>query len=173
MLSLPKRLAHSEVLCQQHKLNCIFLAGKTSQKLSNFLPDTKQHELLACMLCCTSIPTQPFSQHLEIFRVFIVFILFYSGISLIWTFFQSRTQVSLLYLWRNSSWSLNDYHVPGIHFLIFTTIRSVAIPQKLNSCKTALICRWTEFQVKNTGKISAQPHTIVKQICFPNGNVLF
>ena len=22
-------------------------------------------------------------------------------------------------------------------------------------------------------KISAQPHTIVKQICFPNGNVLF
>ena len=25
----------------------------------------------------------------------------------------------------------------------------------------------------NIGKISAQPHTIVKQICFPNGNVLF
>ena len=23
------------------------------------------------------------------------------------------------------------------------------------------------------GKISVQPHTIVKQICFPNGNVLF
>ena len=23
------------------------------------------------------------------------------------------------------------------------------------------------------GKISAQPHTIVKQICFPYGNVLF
>ena len=23
------------------------------------------------------------------------------------------------------------------------------------------------------GKISAQPYTIVKQICFPNGNVLF
>ena len=23
------------------------------------------------------------------------------------------------------------------------------------------------------GKISAQPHTILKQICFPNGNVLF
>ena len=23
------------------------------------------------------------------------------------------------------------------------------------------------------GKFSAQPHTIVKQICFPNGNVLF
>ena len=27
--------------------------------------------------------------------------------------------------------------------------------------------------VRNFGKISAQPHTIVKQICFPNGNVLF
>ena len=25
----------------------------------------------------------------------------------------------------------------------------------------------------NQGKISAQPHTIVKQICFPNGNLLF
>ena len=23
------------------------------------------------------------------------------------------------------------------------------------------------------GKVSVQPHTIVKQICFPNGNVLF
>ena len=23
------------------------------------------------------------------------------------------------------------------------------------------------------GKVSAEPHTIVKQICFPNGNVLF
>ena len=23
------------------------------------------------------------------------------------------------------------------------------------------------------GKFSAQPHTIVKQICFPNGNLLF
>ena len=27
--------------------------------------------------------------------------------------------------------------------------------------------------IKIFGKISAQPHTIVKQICFPNGNVLF
>ena len=26
---------------------------------------------------------------------------------------------------------------------------------------------------KRVGKVSAQPHTIVKQICFPNGNVLF
>ena len=29
------------------------------------------------------------------------------------------------------------------------------------------------FLVKLFGKISAQPHTIVKQICFPNGNLLF
>ena len=25
----------------------------------------------------------------------------------------------------------------------------------------------------NLGKVSVEPHTIVKQICFPNGNVLF
>ena len=29
------------------------------------------------------------------------------------------------------------------------------------------------FSPKLVGKISAQPHTIVKQICFPNGNVVF
>ena len=29
------------------------------------------------------------------------------------------------------------------------------------------------FAEKQRGKISAQPHTIVKQICFPNGNLLF
>ena len=38
-------------------------------------------------------------------------------------------------------------------------------------------CRKTDFLFRNLGaylgKISAQPHTIVKQICFPNGNVLF
>ena len=27
--------------------------------------------------------------------------------------------------------------------------------------------------INKLGKVSAQPHTIVKQICFPNGNVLF
>ena len=26
---------------------------------------------------------------------------------------------------------------------------------------------------RSSGKVSAQPRTIVKQICFPNGNVLF
>ena len=32
----------------------------------------------------------------------------------------------------------------------------------------------TKYDVgKSKGKVSAQPHTIVKQICFPNGNVLF
>ena len=29
------------------------------------------------------------------------------------------------------------------------------------------------MHVEFFGKVSAQPHTIVKQICFPNGNVLF
>ena len=29
------------------------------------------------------------------------------------------------------------------------------------------------FFISGLGKISAQPHTIVKQICFPNGYVLF
>ena len=32
-----------------------------------------------------------------------------------------------------------------------------------------LVDTWVHY----TGKVSAQPHTIVKQICFPNGNVLF
>ena len=33
---------------------------------------------------------------------------------------------------------------------------------------------WVIFKSKGrSGKVSAQPHTIVKQICFPNGNVLF
>ena len=30
-----------------------------------------------------------------------------------------------------------------------------------------------DYIVTTSGKISAQPHTNVKQICFPNGNVLF
>ena len=29
------------------------------------------------------------------------------------------------------------------------------------------------LEPEKLGKVSAQPHTIVKQICFPNGNVLF
>ena len=34
------------------------------------------------------------------------------------------------------------------------------------------VFQWSNWQ-KPDGKISAQAHTIVKQICFPNGNVLF
>ena len=34
-------------------------------------------------------------------------------------------------------------------------------------CLSALLLFVTGF-----GKVSAQPHTIVKQICFPNGDVL-
>ena len=43
---------------------------------------------------------------------------------------------------------------------------TIAIPEAL------LQKMRTKFGVQK-GKISAQPHTIVKQICFPNGNVLF
>ena len=32
---------------------------------------------------------------------------------------------------------------------------------------------WFSMAEIKFGKFSAQPHTIVKQICFPNGNVLF
>ena len=35
-------------------------------------------------------------------------------------------------------------------------------------CLSALLLFITGF-----GTVSAQPHTIVKQICFPNGNLLF
>ena len=31
----------------------------------------------------------------------------------------------------------------------------------------------TIYCLKITGKIFAQPHTVVKQFCFPDGNVLF
>ena len=34
------------------------------------------------------------------------------------------------------------------------------------------LCNWNS-RTRIFGKISIQPHTIVKQICFPNGNVLF
>ena len=42
---------------------------------------------------------------------------------------------------------------------------------------THSLYRWLMYKcymnIRWTGKVSAQPHTIVKQICFPNGNVLF
>ena len=34
-------------------------------------------------------------------------------------------------------------------------------------------CKISCMTAAYLGKVSAQPHTIVKQICFPNGNVLF
>ena len=40
-----------------------------------------------------------------------------------------------------------------------------------NSPNDAFELRSKKFEYR--GKVSAQPHTIVKQICFPNGNVLF
>ena len=39
-----------------------------------------------------------------------------------------------------------------------------------NVCKVLYV---VDVRETHFGKISAQPHNIVKQICFPNGNVLF
>ena len=36
-----------------------------------------------------------------------------------------------------------------------------------------MIVEYWSYYVPSNGKVSAQPHTIVRQICFPNGNVLF
>ena len=52
----------------------------------------------------------------------------------------------------------------GISKLFLKINRKNYISNKTRTPSTSL----THF-----GKISAQPHTIVKQICFPNGNVLF
>ena len=41
----------------------------------------------------------------------------------------------------------------------------------LNSGQTTAVR--TSVRKTFKGKVSAQPHIIVKQICFPNGNVLF
>ena len=41
-----------------------------------------------------------------------------------------------------------------------------------NDADRLISCRRIINDAKD-GKISAQPHTLVKQICFPNGNVLF
>ena len=52
----------------------------------------------------------------------------------------------------------------GISKLFLTINRKNYISNKTRTPSTFLI---------HFGKISAQPHTIVKQIFFPNGNVLF
>ena len=66
--------------------------------------------------------------------------------------------------------------------IYFVLISVLHIPQ---SFEWWFICEYENFVVWSTylrkpffnsclpGKISAQPHSIVKQICFPNGNVLF
>ena len=52
--------------------------------------------------------------------------------------------------------------------------------KSVNICNRRTVRRWLcdildlkQIINRGVGKISAQPHTIVKQICFPNGNVLF
>ena len=48
--------------------------------------------------------------------------------------------------------------------LLMFSIVTRLIMMEANSCFSSIII---------FGKVSAQPHTILKQICFPNGNVLF
>ena len=55
-----------------------------------------------------------------------------------------------------------------IVIIIIVAIIILVIIIKINVLHTSLLRKESCF-----GKISAQPHTIVKQICFPNGNVLF
>ena len=55
-----------------------------------------------------------------------------------------------------------------IVIIIIVVIIILVIIIKINVLHTSLLRKESCF-----GKISAQPHTIVKQICFPNGNVLF
>ena len=55
-----------------------------------------------------------------------------------------------------------------IIIIIIVAIIILVIIIKINVLHTSLLRKESCF-----GKISAQPHTIVKQICFPNGNVLF
>ena len=52
--------------------------------------------------------------------------------------------------------------------------------KSVNICNHRTVRRWLcdildlkQIINRGVGKISAQPHTIVKQICFPNCNVLF
>ena len=49
--------------------------------------------------------------------------------------------------------------------MFFINIFDLPVFDTSDACDTA--------EMRTHGKVSAQPHTIVKQICFPNGNVLF
>ena len=67
----------------------------------------------------------------------------------------------------------------------FTTLwvsieKSCGNIKSVNICNHRTVRRWLcdildlkQIINRGVGKISAQPHTIVKQICFPNCNVLF
>ena len=70
-------------------------------------------------------------------------------------------------------------------FGYFTTLwvsieKSCGNIKSVNICSQRTVRRWLcdildlkQIINRGVGKISAQPHTIVKQICFPNGSVLF
>ena len=67
---------------------------------------------------------------------------------------------------------LSIWRVPA---LVITHTFSGSVPTR-TGCILLLLpsTKWKKVTfVKIKGKVSAQPHTIVKQICFPNGNVLF
>ena len=55
-------------------------------------------------------------------------------------------------------------------FLHFFSLGSFAKKERKKRVQT---CGKRKDIITGPGKISAQPHTIVKQIRFPNGNVLF
>ena len=70
-------------------------------------------------------------------------------------------------------------------FGYFTTLwvsieKSCGNIKSVNICSHRTVRRWLcdildlkQIINRGVGKISARPHTIVKQICFPNGSVLF
>ena len=66
---------------------------------------------------------------------------------------------------------------PHLNDTFISTTKTLSL--QMNSITLTSTC-WNDAKLSATqptntmfGKISAQPHTIVKQICFPNGNVLF
>ena len=69
----------------------------------------------------------------------------------------------------------NKLHLFRADFYItYTTVFWVVIYLWIRKfCRLKHILEKAIFNSCLPGKISAQPHTIVKQICFPNGNVLF
>ena len=81
---------------------------------------------------------------------------------------------------------LGDFNFPGIQWIDYTGFPNSAINDEqsfVDVLKDLFIYQLNDTPTRSTnildlaltnaGKISAQPHTIVKQICFPNGNVFF